>query len=38
MIVLKDIEVAYSKDYSALMEINLHVKKGEKIGILTKWC
>ncbi len=34
MIVLKDIEVAYSKDYSALLGINLHVKKGEKIGIV----
>ena len=34
MIILKDITLAYSKDYNALMDINLEVQKGEKLGIV----
>lgn len=34
MIVLKNVVVAYSKDYNALMNVNLAVKNGERIAII----
>lgn len=34
MIVLKSVDLAYSKDYNALMNIDLHVKAGESVGII----
>lgn len=34
MIVLKNATLSYSKDYSALMDINLQIKAGERVGIV----
>ncbi len=34
MIVLKNVVVAYSKDYNALMNVNLTVKNGERVAII----
>ncbi len=34
MIVLKNVVLAYSKDYNALMNVNLSVKAGERIAIV----
>ncbi len=34
MIILKDVNLAYSKDYNALMNINLEIKTGETVAIV----